>query len=209
MCNLDKQCTEAIKELPSISDCPVSWANDVIKMAREAACGKSVMCRDGLWQVDEIINDAVTGGGQSEDLELMREILDTMELLGCDMVHKVAAGVKASLSDYMDEWENHIKRKRCKALVCKAYYTVHVDPSKCTGEGSCIKVCPEGAIEGGEGLISVVNTDKCTRCGKCDAVCPKEAIIRAGAVKPKTPAQPVPVGSFEEAGQGRGRRRRK
>jgi len=209
MCNLDKQCTEIINKFPDISDCPVSWAKDVIKIAREEACGKSVMCRDGLWQIEEIVNDAVTGDGQSEDLELMGEILDTMELLGCDMVQKAAGVVKTSILGYMEEWENHIKRKRCKALVCKAYYTVHANPDKCTGEGSCIKVCPEGAIEGGEGLISVINQDKCTRCGECYTVCTKEAIMRAGAVKPKTPKQPVPVGSFEEASQGRGRRRRR
>lgn len=209
MSNLDKQCTKAIENLPEMSACPVSWARDVVKTAREAACGKSVMCRDGLWQIEEIINDAVSGNGQSEDLELMGEILDTMERLGCDMVQKVSGGLKTSISDYMDEWESHIKRKRCKALVCKAYYTVHIDPSKCTGEGSCIKACPQGAIDGGEGLISVINQDKCTRCGGCYTVCPQEAIIRAGAIKPKTPGQPVPVGSFGEAGQGRGRRRRR
>ena len=72
-----------------------------------------------------------------------------------------------------------------------------------------MSVCPAGAVSGGEGLISVVDTARCTHCGQCFAACPAGAFTKAGMVKPALPEAPVPVGSFSaEAGGGRRRRRR-
>lgn len=210
------QCQDLVKNLPELSAilekdetvCPVNWALELINTARTEACGETVMCRDGLWQVQKVMQDVVTGGGQSEDMELLREMLGVMKTVGCEYVQGVAGLVLASMDRYADEWDIHLRRKRCTALACKSYYTVHVDPAKCTGNGKCIAVCPHGAIAGGDGLISVVDNDKCTRCGECYAVCPQGAIIKAGAVKPKVPEEPVAVGSFEEGAAG-GRRRRR
>lgn len=221
--NLEKQCTKSLELLPDLEvnfanletkskeplGCPVAWALHVIKTARENACGKSVMCRDGLWQLEQIMEDGISGKGQSEDLELMADILDGFRITGCDLVKQTAILVKASISEYTDEWEAHIKRKKCAYLVCKEYYTVHIDPSSCQGSGDCKAVCPEGAIIGKEGCISIVDQEKCTKCGKCFAVCGNNAIIKAGSKKPKVPEELIPVGSFEEGGSGGRRRRRR
>lgn len=45
----------------------------------------------------------------------------------------------------------------------------------CLGYGSCVKVCPFGAIEVVDG-VAKVNRELCKACGKCVAVCPKNLI---------------------------------
>ena len=48
-------------------------------------------------------------------------------------------------------------------------------PNGCLGLGSCVKVCPYGAISVVDG-IAVVNDEKCQACGLCVGKCPKNLI---------------------------------
>lgn len=212
-------CNQYVELLPDLAEiagkpenvCPVDWALKVADTARLNNCGKSVMCRDGVNQLYTIIMDITTERGRPEDIELLRDICAVIkESQGCDIAAKAAWLIDESIARYTDEWDTHIRRKRCTALVCKKYYTVHVLPDKCKGSGACIGSCVYGAILGGEGLVSVIDNDKCRRCGACYNVCPSGAIVKAGAVKPRGPESPVPVGGrpSEEEGDG-GMRRRK
>ncbi len=44
----------------------------------------------------------------------------------------------------------------------------------CIGYGSCVKVCPFGAITMSTDGLPRVSEDKCTACGKCVSACPKK-----------------------------------
>ncbi len=46
----------------------------------------------------------------------------------------------------------------------------------CLGLGSCVKVCPFGAIQIGPDGLPVVDPLLCTGCGNCEKVCPKHII---------------------------------
>lgn len=210
-CHVNAEHLPKLEEIVNKSQgvCPVDWALQTVETARRETCGKDVMCRDGLHQIWLILSDAVSGRGQGEDVEMLQDLLGVIAAQAdCDLARTAAANVLKSMELYPDEWEAHIKRKRCADLVCRAYYTVHIAPDKCTGCGECLKVCAQGAIAGGEGLIHVVNDVAGVDYGACAAVCPADAFVKAGAVKPKTPEAPVPVGSFEAAGGGLRRRRR-
>lgn len=50
-----------------------------------------------------------------------------------------------------------------------------VNSSKCTGCGSCVDVCPVGAISLVDGK-AVVDKDTCIDCAACTSECPVEAI---------------------------------
>lgn len=46
----------------------------------------------------------------------------------------------------------------------------------CVACGSCLEVCPLGAISIWEGVIAQVSGEKCVGCGKCARECPASAI---------------------------------
>jgi Fe-S-cluster-containing hydrogenase component 2 len=48
---------------------------------------------------------------------------------------------------------------------------------KCTGCGACLKVCPQGAIEGKKKSPHQISVEKCIKCGACFEVCTFDAII--------------------------------
>ena len=208
-------CTHNVELIPDVSEvaeiqeglCPVDWAKRCVDTARQSNCGKSVMCRDGINQLSLILNDIVSGGGQPDDIALVRELCEVIASAGgCAMAEKTAGNVLFTLDKYADAWEQHCRRKRCPALVCRAYYAVYCVPEKCQGCTECMKACPAGAISGGESLICVVDEKKCVRCGKCFEVGPHEARGKYGAVKPRLPEAPVAVGSFSSAPTRRRRR---
>lgn len=203
-CDMNKDTIPARESLLE-GMCPVKWALDCVSVAREGSCGKNVMCRDGMTELKVILTDFTGGHGEDGDLELIRDICEVISTTpGCEIAERAAKNVLWSMDTYAAEWEGH-KRKRCSTLTC--FYDVVVLPDKCTGCGKCSGICPEGAIAGDAGLISVVKGFKCTRCGACFAACPEGAVVKVGAVRPALPEAPVPVGSFAAAGGGRRRRR--
>ncbi len=46
----------------------------------------------------------------------------------------------------------------------------------CLGYGTCVVVCPFGALTMGTDNLPIVDTSKCTGCRKCEIACPKKVI---------------------------------
>ncbi|MCI9139165.1 4Fe-4S dicluster domain-containing protein [bacterium 1XD42-8] len=59
------------------------------------------------------------------------------------------------------------KRKKRKAFV---------EQDICVSCGSCVKVCPLGAIQIVKGIMAEVDMNKCVGCGKCAKECPASII---------------------------------
>ena len=51
-----------------------------------------------------------------------------------------------------------------------------VDQKKCIGCGTCVAICPVGAISFDANGKAVIDRNKCIRCGACQASCPVDAI---------------------------------
>jgi NADP-reducing hydrogenase subunit HndC len=100
----------------------------------------------------------------------------------------------STLRYFRDEYEAHIKEKRCPALSCKELISFHIEPDKCKACMICLRQCPSDAVVGGKNRIHVIDQEKCTKCGTCFEVCPS----RFGAVK-KSSGVPVPPPIPEEA----------
>lgn len=210
-----QKCLERAEKLPELSaaqavaegTCPLAWCLELVKAARAEACGKSVMCRDGLWQLELMIEACMKGQSGEEDLAVMKETLDAMELVGCPNTQKVAQLLKANQETYASEWDLHVRRHRCTALAC--YYDLYIDPATCNGCGKCLEAAPSGAVKGGEGMIHVIKNDKELKTDAFVGCCPVGAIKKCGAVKPALPTEPVAVGTFGAAAGGAGGRRRR
>jgi len=51
------------------------------------------------------------------------------------------------------------------------------DASACAACGSCMDVCPRGAIRVFRGSYAVVDDARCVGCGRCSSVCPAGVIV--------------------------------
>jgi len=195
--------------------CVVEYSRALMELVKKESCGKDVFCREGTWQISEIIADITNGKGEADDIDLVKELLELLsENINCRMSSSAAAQCLDLMNRYRDEWELHLRKKRCTNLICKPSFILYISPELCDGCEKCTSVCPVDAIAGGKDLIHVIDSETCTKCMKCVDICPKSAIktVAASGLKPKVPEAPVPVGSFEtdnkeENGYMRRRRR--
>ena len=80
-----------------------------------------------------------------------------------------------TLRYFRDEYEAHIRERRCPAASCKALIHYRV-LDNCTGCTLCAQACPAGAIDVRPYEQHEVADDLCTRCGMCVTACPENAI---------------------------------
>jgi NADH-quinone oxidoreductase subunit F len=175
-------------------------------------CGKCVYCREGIYQLYRIIKDATEGKGKDGDMELAKELCETMKAgTLCDFGKSASNPLHTAMIKFQDEFEKHIERKLCNTLSCISYANYFIEPKACNGCGACIS-CHQKAIRGGGNFIHVIDTPLCDKCGECEAICSVGAVKRYGTIKPQIPLEPVEVGSFKEGVSGEkkglGRRRR-
>lgn len=187
------------------SFCIVNQARQFTEYAQRSTCGKCVICREGILQCAVVLKDITQGKGRENDLNILTEVAANLkEGSLCDYGKIVGDMLESMLKEGYEDFEKHLKRKRCDALVCKEYISFHILGDKCSGCGKCKAVCSAEAIEGELGLIHVISQNKCNKCGACVTACEAAAVTKAGAVKPKTPEKPIPIGTFKAVGLGGG-----
>ena len=126
----------------------------------------------------EILDGIVSGKGHEGDLLILKEIAELMKNASlCALGRTAVNPVLSTIAHFPDEYAAHIIEKRCPSLACKALVSYFIEPEICIGCGLCQKNCPQGAIEGEEGSICVIDQSRCTQCGICLDVCP--AKVRA------------------------------
>jgi NADH:ubiquinone oxidoreductase subunit F (NADH-binding)/(2Fe-2S) ferredoxin/Pyruvate/2-oxoacid:ferredoxin oxidoreductase delta subunit len=174
--------------------CVVDVARYFIDFLCDESCGKCIPCREGLKHMREILDDIIKGQGKEGDIELLEEISGIMSKSAlCALGTSAPNPVLTTIQYFRDEYEAHIKEKRCPALVCKELVSYYIDPEKCQACQICFRNCPAGAIIGEKNQIHIIDQAKCTKCGTCLDVCPP----RFGAVK-KISGEPVPEPPPEE-----------
>jgi len=143
----------------------------------------------------KILTNITQGKGKESDIELLEELSETAkEAALCALGKSAPNPFLSTLQYFRDEYEAHIKEKRCPALSCKELISYYIDPEKCKACTICGRKCPSDAIQGGKNLIHIVDQEKCTKCGTCLEVCPS----RYDAVR-KISGEPVPPPIPEEA----------
>ncbi len=168
--------------------CMVDIARYFLNFLAEESCGKCAPCREGLRQMLSILNNICTGKGREGDIELLEELAEMMtDASLCALGTTAPNPVMSTIRYFRDEYEAHIKQKRCPAGVCKALISYYIEPEKCQACLICLQNCPVDAISGGKNLVHVIDQEKCTKCGTCFEVCPP----RFGAVV-KLSGEPVP-----------------
>ena len=179
------------------SCCIVSEAEKVLMDCRQQSCGKCTFCREGLIQLHTMTKEITEGKGKKEYMDMMSEIGEAMVFsTPCSMGQTGSQFTLSSMELFLDEYEDHTKRKKCKNNVCSAFMSIYIDPSACTGCEDCVDVCPVDCIEGKSGFIHMIDSFECTKCGKCITACEEEAIIQTAGRVPKLPSRLVKCGKF-------------
>jgi len=175
--------------------CMVDVARYFLDFLTNESCGKCVPCREGMRQMLKTLTSITQGKGKEGDIELLEQLAETaQEASLCALGKSSPNPLLSTLKYFREEYEAHIKEKRCPALSCKELIAFHIDPAKCQACMLCVKNCPAKAIDGGKNLISIIDQEKCTKCGTCFEICPP----RFRAVN-KISGEPVPPPIPEEA----------
>jgi NADH-quinone oxidoreductase subunit F len=162
------------------NSCMVDIAKYFINFLEGESCGKCVPCREGLKRMSQILTDITEGRGKNGDIDLLERLSATLvDSSLCALGSTAPNPVLTTIRYFRDEYEAHIKDKKCPAGVCKALVTYSIDEEKCPGCGLCVKECPVEAItDMGKKKPVVLDQEKCIKCGSCYDVCKLGAVIR-------------------------------
>ncbi len=158
-------------------NCMVDMARYFVKFLQEESCGKCTPCREGLQQMGEILNRVCEGKGEEGDIELLQDLSWAMiDTSLCGLGMTAPNPVLSTLQYFKEEYEAHIREKRCPAKFCKELISLSIDPERCTGCGACLKACPVEAITGERKKTHLLDQEKCVKCMACYEACKFEAI---------------------------------
>ncbi|NTU60049.1 MAG: NADH-quinone oxidoreductase subunit F, partial [Deltaproteobacteria bacterium] len=100
--------------------CMVDVSRYFMDFLTDESCGKCVPCREGLRQMLRILTDITEGRGREGDIELLEALSETaQEAALCALGKSAPNPFLSTLKYFRDEYEAHIKERRCPALSCK------------------------------------------------------------------------------------------
>ncbi|MEF9940362.1 MAG: NADH-quinone oxidoreductase subunit NuoF [Clostridium sp.] len=160
-------------------NCMVDIAKFFLEFTVEESCGKCTSCRIGTKRILEILDRITKGQAVMEDLDKLEELCYYVKNNSlCGLGQTAPNPVLSTLRYFRDEYEAHIKEKRCPAGVCKALLSYEIDRDKCRGCTLCAKSCPTGAIIGTLKNPHIIDPNKCIKCGACMEKCHFGAIYK-------------------------------
>jgi len=125
--------------------CPLVLYRSLLQMSMNQSCGKCVPCRDGLVEVERLLNSILKGEGSDATLSKMKELcIMIMQTADCAVGVVAANMILHSMEEFADEYKSHIASQRC------VENTVQTVP--------CITLCP--AHVNVPGYIALINAGR-------------------------------------------------
>ncbi|MCX6257844.1 MAG: NADH-quinone oxidoreductase subunit NuoF [Bacteroidia bacterium] len=158
--------------------CMVDIARFFLDFTQKESCGKCTFCRIGTRRMLEVLNRIIDGKGKEGDIEVLEELAYQIKDNSlCGLGQTAPNPVLTTLKYFRNEYEAHIRDKKCPAKACKQLLTYEVIPDKCTGCMICAMKCPVKAIDGERKKVHFIHQEICTKCGECYSRCKFEAIM--------------------------------
>ncbi|MDR3195742.1 MAG: NADH-quinone oxidoreductase subunit NuoF [Endomicrobium sp.] len=159
-------------------NCMVNVSKFFMQFTQNESCGKCVLCREGTKQMLLMLTDITNGKANEETLVLLEQLAKAV-MAGslCGLGKTAPNPVLSTLRYFRDEYDAHVKDKRCPAGECVNLLSYTIT-DKCVGCGVCASKCPVKAISGEKGKNHIVDGLKCVKCGVCMASCKFGAVAR-------------------------------
>jgi NADH:ubiquinone oxidoreductase subunit F (NADH-binding)/(2Fe-2S) ferredoxin/Pyruvate/2-oxoacid:ferredoxin oxidoreductase delta subunit len=156
--------------------CMVNIAKYFLEFLKFESCGKCTTCREGLRRLHQLVSDVCDGKADESTIPLIEELCETVQKGSlCALGQTGVNPVRSTLKYFRDEYEAHIKDKKCPAGVCTELITYEITDN-CTGCMVCKKRCPQVCITGDKKQKHVINIEDCIKCGICKDACKFDAI---------------------------------
>ncbi len=170
-------------------DCMVEIARYFLDFTQKESCGKCTFCRLGTKHMLDMLGEITRGEGELNHLDTLRELGEDIKKGSLCGLGKTAPNpVLTTLRYFKDEYEAHIKEKRCPALMCMHLLGFYIIPERCSKFCSaCVGSCPTEAIYTRDDQLKAIDQEKCVKCNSCLFACPPEFY----AVEKLSPAELV------------------
>lgn len=157
--------------------CMVDTARFFTAFSVDESCGKCIPCREGLKVMYDKMTDLVEGRGKEGDVEELEKLGKLIKSTShCGLGQSAPNPILSTIRHFRDEYDAHVREKKCPAKVCVELLLFQVNPEKCKMCGICFRNCPVQAIEWEKKQVARINKDKCTKCKTCIANCRFDAI---------------------------------
>jgi NADH-quinone oxidoreductase subunit F len=114
--------------------CAVDMARFFMDFCQDESCGKCTPCREGTKRMLEILTNICEGRGQEGDIELLEEMAGVIKDAAlCGLGQTAPNPVLSTIRYFKNEYEAHIRDKRCPAVVCSTLF-----------KSPCQHACPIG-----------------------------------------------------------------
>jgi NADH-quinone oxidoreductase subunit F len=156
--------------------CMVDVARYFIDFTQKESCGKCTFCRIGTRHLLDILQRMTRGEGLEEDMTHLEKISEDMKNGSLCGLGKTAPNpVLTTLRYFREEYEAHVREKRCPAGMCRELTAYYIDLDLCArGCDACVGCCPVEAIFTTKNRKKGIDQSLCVKCGECMVACPKE-----------------------------------
>jgi NADH-quinone oxidoreductase subunit F len=154
------------------STCMVGMAKFFLNFTSNESCGKCFPCRLGNKRLLELLTRITEGEGKEGDIELLEDLCHMVcDTSLCGLGQTAPNPVLTTIRYFRDEYEAHIKDKKCPAKECQKLLSYSIVKDKCVGCTLCARNCPVKAISGEVKKPHEIDQSVCIKCGKCASNC--------------------------------------